>query len=125
MSQFFIFDFKYQLKKGKSRATNCEVFIEKSWIYDSSQKPRLYPKFSPVNMVWVGPKSSIVDINPGRKKFFDIGHISSKNSQIQEERNKFIGVHGYTGNDLRFFLTLSNIIISYQIAWGLVDILFN
>ena len=73
-----VYYFRYQvINEGKSRANNCEAYIEKLWIYDASNTPQLYPNFSPINMVWVGSQSAVVNINPGRKIFCDIGHISS------------------------------------------------
>ena len=100
----YYFRFQVSNENGKSTANNCEVYLEKLWIYDSSNRPKQYPNFSPVNMIWVGPKNIVVNLNPGRKIFCDIGHISSRNYQEQKEKINFIDVHGYKSNDLRFML---------------------
>jgi hypothetical protein len=103
-----VYFFRFQIiNEGKSRANRCEVVLENLWIYDSSQTPQLHPNFSPVNMVWVGAASHFVDINPGRRMFCDIGHISSQAYQNSAEQRNFIDIPGTTGNDLRFLFDLS------------------
>lgn len=104
----FVYYFRFQVVNlGKSRANHCEVVLENLWIYDASQTPQPFPNFSPVNMNWVGASNSFVDINPGRKMFCDIGHISSSTYQNMHERNVFVDIPGCTGNDLRFLFDLS------------------
>jgi len=91
------------INEGKSRANNCEICLENLWIYDVSQTPRLHPNFSTVNMAWSGnQKNQFVNINPGRKMYGDIGHISSKDYQEQYEKKDFIDVREDSGESLRF-----------------------
>ena len=100
--------FRFQVvNQGKSRANQCEVVLENLWIYDSSQTPQLYPNFSPINLNWVGASRPFADINPDRRIFCDIGHISSPNYQCTVESSNFIDIPGNSGNDLRFVLDLS------------------
>lgn len=103
-----VYYFRFEvINDGKSRVNHCEVVLENLWIYDSSQAPQIYPNFSPVNMNLVSASGPFIDINPSRRIFCDIGHISSKNYQQNIERSKFIDIPGCTGNDLRFLFDLS------------------
>jgi hypothetical protein len=116
-----VFYFRFIMEnRGKSRANRCEVVLENLWIYDASQTPIPYPNFSPVNMVWVGVGATgpFVDINPRRRIFCDIGHISSKRYQQQYEKEKLIDVLGYTGDDLRFLLDLGQYFYSQPSCFG-------
>ena len=114
-----VYYFRFQVKnKGKSRANRCEVVLENLWIYDSSQTPQLYPNFSAVNMVWVGATNPFVDINPDRRIYCDIGHISSPSYQDSIEREGFIDIPGFSGGDLRFMLDLSQYFYSQPNCLG-------
>ncbi len=95
------------INEGKSRANNCEICLENLWNYDASQTPRLHPNFSPVNMAWSGNHTkSFVNINPERRMYVDIGHISSTEYQKKYEKEKFIDVREDSGDGLRFMLEL-------------------
>lgn len=108
-----VYYFRFQVvNEGKTQARLCEVVLENLWIYDSANNPQPYPNFSPVNMVWVGASNEFININPNRRVFCDIGHISSANYQRKIEQNIFIDLPGYRGNDLRFVLDLRQIFYS-------------
>ena len=102
-----VYYFRFQVvNEGKTQARLCEVVLEYLWIYNSANNPQLYLNFSPVNMVWVGASNEFININPKRRFFCDIGHISSVNYQREIEQNRCIDLPGYRGNDLRFVLGL-------------------
>lgn len=97
--------FRFQVvNEGKTQAKLCETVLENLWIYDAANIPRLYPNFSPINMIWVGSSNEFININPKRKIFCDIGHISSASYQEEIEQKKLIDIRGYTGTDLRFVI---------------------
>ncbi len=92
---------------GKTQARLCEVVLENLWIYDSANNPQLYLNFSPLNMRWdVGPPTEFININPERRVFCNIGHISSAKYQKEIEQKKFVDIPGYEGSNLRFKLDL-------------------
>ena len=70
------------INEGKSQARFCEALLEELWLADNSGKFIQDENFSSVNLIWVGQydKNGIhkkfVNINPKRKIFCDIGHIS-------------------------------------------------
>jgi len=108
-----VYYFRFQVvNEGKTQARLCEVVLENLWIYDSTNNPQPCPNLSPVNMVWVGASNEFININPNRRVFCDIGHISSANYQREIEQNRFIDLPGYRGNDLRFGLDLRQIFYS-------------
>lgn len=114
-----VYYFRFQVvNNGKTQARQCEVVLEKLWIYDSANNPQLYPNFSPVNMIWVGASNEYININPNRRVFCDIGHISSANGQRGIEQDRFIDIPGYRGNDLRFVLDLRQIFYSQPNCLG-------
>lgn len=95
---------------GKSTAKNCEVLLEELWIADSSGKHIREKNFSPVKLPWVGEydlsktpnliQSQFIDINPERKIFSDIGHISSPSFQQSEKSSYYLEE---SNNQLKFF----------------------
>jgi len=108
-----VYYFRFQVaNEGKTQARLCEVVLENIWIKDSANNPQPYSNFSPVNMVWVGTSNEFININPNRRVFCNIGHISSANYQRKVEQNRFIDLSGYIGNDLRFVLDLRQIFYS-------------
>jgi hypothetical protein len=114
-----VYYFRFQVaNEGKTQARLCEVVSENLWIYDSANNPQPYPNFSPVNMIWVGASNEFININPNRRVFCDIGHISSQNYQREIEQNRFIDILGYRGNDLRFVLDLRQIFYSQPNCLG-------
>lgn len=114
-----VYYFRFQVvNEGKTQARQCEVVLENLWIYDSANNPQLYPNFSSVNMIWVGASNEFINVNPNRRVFCDIGHISSANYQREIEQNKFIDIPGYRGNDLRFVSDLRHIFYSQPNCLG-------
>jgi len=114
-----VYYFRFQVvNEGKTQARLCEVVLENLWIYDSANNPQPYPNFSPVNMVWIGASNEFININPNRRVFCDIGHISSANYQRKIEQNRCIDLPGYRGNDLRFVLDLRQIFYSQPNCLG-------
>lgn len=104
-----VYYFRFQIiNKGKSVAKNCEVVLENIWISDAYSKYKIYHNFSPVNMKWSGTSSKFIDINPKRRVFCDIGHISSEKYQKEIENNIFIDIPDYIEieYELRFMLDL-------------------
>jgi len=87
-----VYYFRFMVtNNGKSRANNCEIYLEKLWMYDASQTPRLYPSFSPLNMAWSGNHSQkFLDINHGKIVYCDIGHIASEKYQHNTEKREFV-----------------------------------
>jgi hypothetical protein len=68
--------------KGKSQAKLCEAVLEEIGIADSSGTFHKDENFSPVNLNWVGFKGQpYININPDRRVFCDIGHLSSPEYQ--------------------------------------------
>ncbi|PKL48850.1 MAG: hypothetical protein CVV39_03795 [Planctomycetes bacterium HGW-Planctomycetes-1] len=95
------------INEGRSRANNCEILLENLWDYDASHTPKLLLNFSPVRMAWSGNQSEqFVNINPKRKMYCDIGHVSSTEYQHKYEKERFVDVRGCSGDDLRFMLEL-------------------
>ena len=114
-----VYYFRLEVKneKGKSPAKKCELVLENLWIYENST-PKKIQNFSPVNLIWVTglvEQKQYIDINPGRGYFCCIGHISSKQYQLESERYSAIDADGYpscTANDLRFMLDLLQVFYS-------------
>jgi len=114
-----VYYFRFQvINEGKTQARQCEVVLENLWICDSANNPQLYPNFSSVNMIWVGASNEFININPNRRIFCDIGHISSANYQREIEQNRFIDIPSYRGNGLRFVLDLRQIFYSQPNCLG-------
>jgi len=94
-----VYYFRLEVKneKGKSPAKKCELVLENLWIYENST-PKKIQNFSPVNLIWVTglvEQKQYIDINPGRGYFCCIGHISSKQYQLESERYSAIDADGY------------------------------
>jgi hypothetical protein len=91
---------------GRSLARLCEVVLEDLWIYDASGSAVKFDNFSPVNLKWVtGSSPQFIDINPGRKFFCSIGHISSFAYQQLTEKPKMVDITGSgPSSALRFLL---------------------
>ena len=93
--------------EGKTRANNCEMYLEKLWTCDASQTPVAHPNFFPVNMGWSGNRAGkYLDINPYRRVYCDIGHISSKKYQFEYEKKSFVDLRESNGDELRFMFEL-------------------
>lgn len=86
------------VNEGKSQAKFCEAILEELWILNSSGEFVQDENFSPVNLIWVGQyeqregylvKKQFININPKRKIFCDIGHISHPDFQKSLEKSQF------------------------------------
>lgn len=93
--------------KGKSQAKLCEVVLEELWIADSSETFHKDENFSPVNLNWVGFKGQpYININPDRRVFCDIGHLSSSEYQRYFEISRYASMNEEDQRKLKFFLDL-------------------
>jgi len=102
-----VYFFRFRVSnEGKSQARRCEAIIENLWLFDSSGKPQIIEKFSPVHLRYDEIGTRFVDINPERKIFWNIGHISSSSRQKQSESNLFIDVPGDHSDQLRLLFDL-------------------
>ncbi len=106
-----VFYFRLRIiNTGKSQAKLCESVLEDLCIYDSADRPIKLTNFSPVNLRWSGGISSqYLNINPGRRIFCDIGHLSSPNYQAGGGNGVAIDIPGQHLGGLRFFLDLGSI----------------
>jgi hypothetical protein len=80
------------------------MVLEELWIYDASGAPQRVEDFASVNLLIEGRPS--IDINPTRKLFCAIGHVSSVQHQLQTEAKNFIDVPGTFTSPLRFAFDL-------------------
>jgi hypothetical protein len=94
------------VNNGKSQARKCEVVLEEFWIYDASGKPHRVEKFTTVYLPIEGGTPTL-DINPNRKVFCAIGHISSPKYQKGDEKGKFIDIPGNIKKTNRFLFDLN------------------
>ena len=93
--------------KGKSQAKLCEAILEELWIADSAGIFRKDENFSPVNLNWVGFKGQpYININPDRRVFCDIGHISSPKYQQDFEFSQYALISDDEQQKLKFFFDL-------------------
>lgn len=93
--------------KGKAQAKLCEVILEEIWIADSAEKFHKDLNFSPVNLNWVGFKGQpYININPDRRIFCDIGHISSPEYQKDFEYSQYALMSEEDQQKLKFFFDL-------------------
>ena len=69
---------------GQSTLKNCEAMLEEIWFYDEDGTPKKFRNFQNVNLYWVNPHKSLIDIRPNRKHFCNIGHIESPENQQDE-----------------------------------------
>lgn len=98
-----VYYFRFRvLNRGGTQARLCEALLEELWLADSSGRFIQEENFSTVNLVWVGqyelvgsypspiqlPKQ-FVNINPKRRIFCDIGHVSSPDFQKDIEKSQF------------------------------------
>ncbi len=75
-----VFYFRFSVANaGKSHAKQCEVVVEKFYDWDNERKHFIVDAgWSPVNLKWSGQSSGseFRIINPSRKVFCDIGHVT-------------------------------------------------
>lgn len=102
-----VYFFRFQvINEGKSQARRCEAILENLWLFDASGKPHSLGSFSPIHLRYDEIGTRFVDINPERKVFWNIGHISSSPYQEQSESDLFIDVPGDHDDGLRFLFDL-------------------
>lgn len=89
---------------GKSRARSCEAILEEVWKVDSAGHYHRDDTFSPTNLKWEG-NVQFIDINPGRRAFADIGHISHRDHQSKHEGSSSVLIDP-SDSRLRFILDL-------------------
>jgi len=106
-----VYYFRFQVRNnGLSQARLCEAVLEELWIYDASGNPSKLSNFTSVNLRWAGENPQLMDnpqyinVNPQRRVYCDIGHLSSLAHQQREERKIFIDMPGRNGESLRFLL---------------------
>jgi hypothetical protein len=81
--------------------------LEELWIADSTGIFRKDENFSPVNLNWVGFKGQpYININPDRRVFCDIGHISSPECQQDFEFSQYALISDDEQQKLKFFFDL-------------------
>jgi hypothetical protein len=110
-----VYYFRFQvINEGKSQARFCEALLEELWIADVSGNFIKDENFSSVNLTWVGHyermfiegqivniPAQFININPNRRIFCDIGHISHPDFQKKYEKSKY-----YLGSEtdrIKFF----------------------
>jgi len=102
-----VYYFRFMVKnEGKSQARHCEVVLEELWTMDASGIYQQEKNFSPVNLRWVGLAEQFININPKRRLFCDIGHLSHPNFQANQRSPDFQLSGGQDPEDLKFFFDL-------------------
>lgn len=119
-----VFFFRFLVENfGKSKLDNCEAVLEQLWIYDSAGKPKKLKNFQGVNLLWVNPHETIIDIRPNRKNFCNIGHIPSKEYQIWQETKVFHNLSEEDRQSLRFVLNFFFSVFStkFSCPWNICN----
>ncbi len=100
-----VYFFRFRIENtGMVQLRQCEVVLERIWLFDSADNPQPIDSFSDINLRWSGSNNKFMDLNPARRAFCDIGHISSESYQNSHEKNIFIDVPGKSNGNLRFLL---------------------
>lgn len=76
----FIYRFRV-VNTGKIQARKCEAVVEGLAIADDNGRFELYPRYTPVRLVWGSGFEEFVDINPRRHFFCDFFAIPSADFQ--------------------------------------------
>jgi hypothetical protein len=99
-----VYYFRFQVRNlGKLQLRRCEALLEGMWIYDVAGKPhKLF--ISDSHLHWAGSRDPFLDLNPHRRVYCDIGHISSAAYQQLVESTLFIDMPGTNQSGLRFLL---------------------
>jgi hypothetical protein len=102
-----VYYFRLQIENtGGSQARKCEVVLEKIWTIEN-ETPTEVHNFTQVNLIWSGLRDKeiqYIDINPRRRIFCDIGHITSA------EMMRYTGGN----NNLLFVLELLHMFNAYS-----------
>jgi hypothetical protein len=95
---FFCFNL---VNDGRSQASRCEVVLNELWIHDTMDIPRQLRNFSPVNLRFDELRTRTLDLNPKRRLFWNLCHVSSPEYQQTKEKNQFIDLPGLADSPLR------------------------
>ncbi|TAK37248.1 MAG: hypothetical protein EPO30_11010 [Lysobacteraceae bacterium] len=78
-----VFYFRFRVtNNGKSQARRCEALIEGMAVEDAGGRFQPLQRFTPVNLIWgSGYSTEFVDINPNRRFYCDLCHISTARIQ--------------------------------------------
>jgi hypothetical protein len=102
-----VFFFRFQVtNEGMSQAKLIEAILEELWVFDAAGKPQKVTSFSPVNLRYDQKGSQYIPLNPKRKIFWAIGHISSRKYQTSHEQQYRIDIPGRDKKALAFILEL-------------------
>jgi len=85
----FYFGF-YVYNSGRALAKSCEVVIEEVWSADNKGEYHRNDSFWPTNLHWEDG-SQKTGINPKRRTFVAIGHISEPACQLKYEQSHWVG----------------------------------
>jgi hypothetical protein len=92
--------------RGKTQARLVEALIEELWVYDASGAPRKISNFSAINLRFDEAGSRYISINPHRRVYWNIGHVSSPSYQRREEVRNRITLPGQPMDALCFAIEL-------------------
>jgi hypothetical protein len=78
-----VFYFRFRVtNNGKSQARRCEAVIEGMSVENAAGQFQPLQRFTPVNLIWgSGYSTEFVDINPNRRFYCDLCHISTARIQ--------------------------------------------
>ena len=108
----YFFRFKVE-NTGSSQLRQCEAILEDLWIYNAAGKPEKVSGFIGVNLKWASNTPEIVpggivlstryvNLNPRRAEYCNIGRISSRKYQKDDEEKFFVDIPGKHKPQLRF-----------------------
>jgi hypothetical protein len=83
-----------------------EAVVEEIWILHDSDRPEKVSDFYSTNLRYGGEGTRFIDLNPGRRIAWNIGHISAKAHQAWHEKAIFHDVTPAKKGHLRFLLDL-------------------
>jgi len=73
------------INTGKSIMKNCEVLLNSIYWKENGTYNKI-DNFSEVHLNWAGTKSKLIDLNPNRPVFCDLGQIGNSNYQSGPEK---------------------------------------
>ena len=98
-----VFFFRFKVENvGSAKIKNCEAKLDQIWVYDSAGKPNKLHGWNDITLVWAGGRPKVIDLDPYRKGFCNIGHVASKAYQEKVESRFLIDVPGRHDQSLRF-----------------------
>jgi len=103
-----VFFFRFEIENaGSAKLRACEAKLEQLWIYNSAGKPQKIQGFNDVSLVWVNGRRPVIDLNPYRRDYCNIGHIASPKYQKEFEARIFNDLPGSHDQQLRFVFELA------------------